>query len=403
MSVILIITLIGSGRSMDKFTRISWKTTWNEGEQLCLTNGRHLASIRTEESKNGVEEACHNKECWIGLTKPANEGGLYDWSWTDGSEWEGRGSYENFDQHVYGALIRGEDEGTCAYMSHSVFWMSSDGVGPHYPICGEVCEYTLTGFHWGGFNGEWKRLPDVYSGGESVFYRDCYGGRYYMWHDDCSDCGSGYWTSIYGHTSLWVIGYDYKQNWFWGFKFGDVPFIDYSDSGENRYRGWQWWDDDNQQWMLHWDEPEPELNCIDCTACNSVSGDWSGDYLGGPAVNGSLGANTIPVIPIRSDDASSSLWMSTMAGAALGSVCIVATVIVIMVKRSTKKTKPAASDHDAVHHVTEFSSTEIVAPTITVLPDERECADEVHGDINEAVEVTEASAPKETEAVSAKE
>ena len=240
----------------------------------------------------------------------------------------------------------------------------------------------MSGFYWSGFNGNWKPFDDVTVGDKPVYLLEAYGGIWYMWLE----------TEF--SSPAWVIGRDYNANWFWAWKWGTDLFDDNSDG----INGWWYWS--GSAWTLH--STEPVLSCsgisVELGPLLVASVIISGDGLDGPGLNGTgLGTNTIPYIT----DSSSSHFLSIMAGAAIGAVVLVATVIVLLVKRSRKKTKPDGVRNDDAHHVAEFSPTDIAETIGTAVPAEEPCADEVHGDGTEAVVVMENAAPKESQTVNA--
>merc|ERR1719461_141486 len=227
-----------------------------------------------------------------------------------------------------------------------------------------------------GINGPWEQVSGLEVGGKPVYSRYTYGATTYLWHE--TD-----YSHMYGHIhSAWVIGYDYNENLYWGWKWGDNLF-DYRDDGIN---GWYYWTGS----MWKWHNPEPTVTCSGNTGASITISEGG---LGETRPNGTaFGTDTIPPFP---DDATPSPFPSLFVGGAFGAVVIVGAAIAVLVKRSKQATKPAASTHGGAHHVAELSPTDIAVAVADVIPAETESA--------EAVEVVEEAAPKESGTMSAEE
>jgi hypothetical protein len=240
-----------------------------------------------------------------------------------------------------------------------------------HPLCGEMCTPEISGFHWSSLDGAWERANGATAGGRPVYKRQYidWGITAYLWHETDYD-------------SDWVMGLDYKENSYFGWKDGGDLF----DDNVWEYVG------PSSEWIAH--DHDVDVSCSRGSVSGSASIVISGDDSDDPGL-AAIATNTIPHLSDDATHASSSPFPSVMVGAAIGAmVLMIAVIVVVLVKRSRKKAGPATPQQDGAHHVAEFSPTENVEPTITALPAEKECADEVHGDDTEAVEVVEAAAPK---------
>jgi len=245
---------------------------------------------------------------------------------------------------------------------------------------GEVCHPKMTGFHWSGFNGEWEPVDGVTVGGKPVFHR-LYNGNgidLYLWHETGHS-----WHGQY--DSAWVIGENYKKNYYWGWKWGDDLF-DYNPVG---WHGWQYWDEwdywNPPDWYQH--QTEPVVSCSWGTNAASIT--FSGDGMVGPGIDGT---DTVPNMPNDAAKVSAN-YFSVIVGAAFGAVVVVAAAIAVLVMRRKQTTKPAASTKFGAHHVAELSPTDIAMAVADVIPAETQSP--------EAVVVEEEAVPKKSEAVSA--
>ena len=248
-----------------------------------------------------------------------------------------------------------------------------------------------TYIYWDGFNGKWEKVDDLIVEGMPVFSHEFKGSgpTYYMWWE------TDYTWPEEGYYGGWGIGLDHKKNEYWGWKWGKNLFS-YNRLGTDR---WMYYYPRGDRWYYMGLNANIQVTCSSSDISVGGSITIPGVGVDSPDLNGTVvGASTAPYII----DSSSSPFVSTVMGSAIGAVVVVAAVIVVLVKRSRKKTKSDRTQHDGAQHVAEFSPTDIAETIGTVMPAEKQCSDEVPESGTEAVVVMEDAAQKpEDGAVSA--
>jgi len=229
---------------------------------------------------------------------------------------------------------------------------------------GEVCNPVMSGFNWAGFDGEWDLFYAPEDG--MPIFNISYNGdgtQYYLWLEEDHS-----WPGQY--DSAWVIGLDWYENLYWGWKWGDDLF-DYNPNG---WHGWQYWDDQSELWLTHTEEP-----VVSCSVSTEVAAliTFPGDGMDGPGIDGaSAGTDTVPHLPNDAANVSTN-YFSVIVGAAFGAVVVAAAAIAVLVMRSKRTAKPTASTQVGAHHVAELSPTDITMAVADVIPAETQSAEAV--------------------------
>jgi len=226
--------------------------TQPDAEQWCLRNHhRYLASIHSNAQQQLARETCGFANCWIGATCTSYD--LMDWSWSDRKVWDYTSWISNSPSTYY------EEEFCVVAFAPSGNWYNVDCVDSlALPLCGEACHPTLTGFYWEQFDGEWstgRQLTGrVTANGRDVYLNYAYGEMWYLWYSTTG-------------TPAWVIGRNYKKDYYWGWKQGEDLFDD---------AVW-WYRDSSYVWNKHSKNPVPScLASTDAAAPFISESVWDG-------------------------------------------------------------------------------------------------------------------------------
>jgi len=310
--------------------------TQPDAEQWCLSNhNRQLASIHSNAQQQLAKETCGFSNCWIGATCTSYD--LMDWDWSDGTVWDYTSWISNSPSTQY------EDEFCVVAFATSGNWYNVDCVDSlALPLCGEACPPTLTGFYWNKFDGEWEPVDGVTVGDETVYFKWAYGESWYLWYS----------------SPAWVIGRDYNNNYYWGWKRGEDMF----DDAVWYYR------DNSYVWNKH--STNPVLSC-------SASTDAAAPFISESVWDGVIPNDTVVVdvdsTPPFPDDAGSGAvspfadngpFLSMMAGAAISAMVILAVVVAVFMKRRRNGVTKPDAETDGVEE--EKVGGDGVAVTVTM-------------------------------------
>lgn len=297
-----------------------------------------------------AKEVCQKQEigvCWIGADKSSGA-----WRWTDNSPWDYEDWLESHPRNDEELAYLNSWEGQ-GWASTPHFFVAYEVVNmpvQFAPLCGEECVSVLTsGYFWSSLNGVWNEVEGVTKNGQKVYKKENW--SHYMWFLIYTD---GY--------PYWVIGNDYRNDWYFAYRFGDNLF----DACDNKwcYCG-TWWV------MYHQDEWLHQPTCcraVDlrqgCPASLNAASDMGIEW-DGAIPNGTNYIRT----PEALRSSAVFPYVEITVGSAIGAAVIVALVIAIIFKKK-KMNKSDDAKRDGAHHVAELSPSDIMADGVKVVTTE---------------------------------